>query len=85
LKWSFNKSDELVISFDDVEVAGKETVTIAVSMSLSEEFDNIGESSKYYIEDLTKFNATDKKTGTRISQDDDHKITSINWTTYVFK
>jgi len=85
LKWNFNKSDELVISFDEVEIAGKETATIVVNMSLNEEFDNIGAWSMYYIEDLTKFNAVDKKTGTRVSQDPEKKIEDINWTAYQFK
>ena len=85
LKWSFNKDDELVISFDDVEIAGKETATIVVKMSLNEEFDNIGAWVAYYIEDLTKFNATDKKTGTRVSQDPEKRIEDINWTAYQFK
>jgi hypothetical protein len=71
LKWNINKSDELVLSFDEVEVEGKETATIAVNMSFTEEFDNFGANGKvqYYIADLTKFNAIDKKTETRVSQD----------------
>ena len=70
LKWNINKDEELVISFNEVEVAGKETATIAVNMSFTEEFDNFGESSKYYIKELSNFNAIDKKTETRVSQDE---------------
>jgi hypothetical protein len=54
-------------------------------MSLNEEFDNIGAWSMYYIEDLTKFSAVDKKTGTRVSQDPEKPIEGINWTAYQFK
>jgi hypothetical protein len=70
LKWSINKDDELVVSFDEVEVEGKKTASIAVNMSFTEEFDNFNQSVQYYIKDITKFNATDKKTGTRVSQDE---------------
>ena len=89
LKWKINKDDELVVSFDEVEVAGKETATIAVNMSFNEEFDKFGESVQYYIAELSKFNATDKKTGTRVSQDNEGTIESLRenakWTVYTFK
>ena len=70
LKWKFNKDEELVVSFNEVEIAGKETATIVVNMSFTEEFDNFGESSNFYISDLSNFNAIDKKTETRVSQDE---------------
>lgn len=84
LKWNINKNDELVVSFDEVEVAGKETITIAVSMSFNEEFDNFGETVTYGITQLSNFNATDKKTGTRVSQSSDKPIENVNWTKYTF-
>jgi len=88
LKWNINKSDELVISFNEVEIAWKETATIAVSMSFTEEFDNFWKSVQYYIADLTKFNAIDKKTETRVS-DPTKTLEALRankkWTVYTFK
>jgi hypothetical protein len=93
LKWKINKDDELVLSFDDIEVAGKETATIAVNMSFTEEFDNLNKSVQYYINDLTKFNAVDKKTGARVSEDtvNNKDLVTLRqadpakWTVYTFK
>ncbi len=90
LKWNINKDDELVVSFDEIEVAGKETATIAVNMSFNEEFDNFGKASTYYISKLSNFNAIDKKTESRVSQADGYTIEGIQkhaanwWTTYIF-
>jgi len=76
------------------------TVTVnweKVNMSFNEEFDNFNSSVSYYIKQLSNFNATDKKTGTRVSQDESNgkaytietlaeKIGIANgWNTYIFK
>jgi hypothetical protein len=57
-------------------------------MSFTEEFDKFKESVQYYIADLTKFNAIDKKTETRVSDIDktlDALKTNKKWTIYTFK
>ena len=89
VKWNINKDDELVVSFDEVEVAGKETATIAVNMSFSEDFENFGALKwivQYRIKNISNFNAVDKKTGTRIGEDATNDLASIaaKWTTYQF-
>ena len=92
LKWNINKDDELVISFSEIEVAGKETATIAVNMSFNEEFDKFNQAVTYYIEKLSNFNATDKKTETRVSEDPAYSIALLaaklaqanGWTEYTF-
>ena len=85
LKWNINKDDELVVSFSEIEVEGKKTVSIAVNMSFNEEFDNFGESVNYKIKQLSNFNATDKKTGTRVSESTTKPLSAVNWATYTFK
>jgi hypothetical protein len=85
LKWNINKDDELVVSFSEIEVEGKKTVSIAVNMSFNEEFDNFGESVNYKIKQLSNFNATDKKTGTRVSESQAKPLANVTWATYTFK
>jgi hypothetical protein len=57
-------------------------------MSFTEEFDKFGNSVQYYIKDLTKFNAIDKKTETRVS-DPTKTLEALRankkWTAYKFK
>ena len=66
LKYSVNKDDELVISFDDVEIDMNKNVTFVVSLSFSE-FDDYGESIAYYVAETTDFNAVEKKNWTRVT------------------
>ena len=94
LKYSFNDQDELVVSFDDVEVAAKKTVTFVVS-STFDELDEYGRYIKYEIADEANFNAVEKKTWARIvvvadvSENDQGeevvtKIDTLEWPAYLF-
>lgn len=67
LKYSVNKSKELVISFDDVEVAAKKNVTFIVNISFSDDFDDYGRWITYAIEKQSNFNAIEKKTWARLT------------------
>ena len=67
LKYNVNKSKELVISFDDVEVAAKKNVTFIVSISFTDDFDDYGRWIQYAIEKDSNFNAVEKKTGARLT------------------
>ena len=69
VKWvkaSMNKEDQLVISFNDYELAAKESVTFSVNVSF-EDFDEYGAEVKLWLAKSTDFNAVEKKTGARIS------------------
>ena len=67
LKFNVNKSKELVISFDDVEVAAKKNVTFVVSISFSDDFDDYARWIQYSIDKESNFNAVEKKTGARLT------------------
>jgi hypothetical protein len=62
-------------------------------MSFTEEFDKFNQPVVYYIKQLSNFNATDKKTGTRVSEADGYTVAilaaklaqSNGWTQYTFK
>jgi len=82
LKWKINKDDELVISFSDVEISAKQTSTFAVKASFNEDFNEFGYSIQYNIADMTKFNALDKKTESRVTAQDTYLPSDITWTTY---
>ena len=69
VKWvkaSMNKEDQLVVSFNDYELAAKESVTFSVNVSF-EDFDDYGTTVKLWLADSTDFSAVEKKTGARIS------------------
>ena len=94
LKYSFNDQDELVVSFDDVEVAAKKTVTFVVS-STFDELDEYGSYIKYEIAEEPDFNAVEKKTWARVvvvagvSEDEAGeevitKIDTLEWPSYLF-
>ena len=68
LKYSVNKDDELVISFDDVTIDINKNATFVISASFKE-FDDYGEIVKYYIAETADVNAVEKKNGTRVNLD----------------
>jgi len=65
LKYTANRDDELVISFNTIELAAKEKATFVVNASLSEEFDEYDTVVRYETssEDV---NAVEKKTWARV-------------------
>ena len=68
LKYSVNKDDELVISFDEVTIDINKNATFVISASFKE-FDDYGEIVKYYIAETADVNAVEKKNGTRVQLD----------------
>jgi hypothetical protein len=80
LKYNVNKSKELVISFDDVEVAAKKNVTFVVSVSFTDDFDDYGRWIQYAIEKESNFNAVEKKTGARLTV----KLPTTAWVAHQF-
>ena len=68
LKYSVNKDDELVISFDEVTIDINKNATFVISASFKE-FDDYGEVVAYYIAETADVNAVEKKNGTRVQLD----------------
>jgi len=68
LKYSVNKDDELVISFDEITIDINKNATFVISASFKE-FDDYGETIAYYIEETADVNAVEKKNGTRVQLD----------------
>lgn len=68
LKYSVNKDDELVISFDDVTIDINKNATFVISASFKE-FDDYGETVAYYVAETADVNAVEKKNGTRVQLD----------------
>jgi hypothetical protein len=82
-KASVNKDDELVITFnEDVEIDINKKATFILEASFKD-FDDYGESVKYYIADTADFNAIEKKNGTRVTLNLD-KAGKGSVTTYQF-
>jgi len=70
-KYSVNKDDELVISFnDEVEIDMNKKTTFVLSASFKD-FDDYWESIQYYIDEDADFTAVEKKNGTRVNLDID--------------
>ena len=65
-KASVNKDDELVVSFDDVDVAMNKSALFVLSASFKE-FDAYGDAVKYEIAKDSDFNAVEKKNWTRVT------------------
>ena len=59
-KASVNKDDELIVSFDDVEVAMNKTALFVLSASFKD-FDGYGDAVQYYVADSSHVNAVEKK------------------------
>jgi hypothetical protein len=81
-KYNISKSDrdQIVISFDDVEVAAKKNVEFVVSMSFNEDFEDYSKSIQYSIKEEVNFSAVDAKTESRVQPD----LTGITWPVYNF-
>ena len=58
-KYSVNKDNQLVISFDEVEIASKKSATFVVNMSFADDFDDYGRSIQYAIEKTTDIGCND--------------------------
>jgi hypothetical protein len=78
LKASVNKDDELVVSFNDVEVAAKKKAEVIVKISLADDFDTFGNTVKYQLKD---FVAVDGKVESRVAVNGDYPVMSA----YTFK
>ena len=65
LKYSVNKDDELVISFDEVKIDINKNATFVISASFKE-FDDYGETIAYYIAEPADVNAVEVKNGSRV-------------------
>jgi len=82
LKANFNKDDELVLSFKDVEVASKKKVTWIVSASINEEFDEYAKFIAFALQDADDLTAVESKTNARVSISD-HAGTAVYKLQYV--
>ena len=87
LKYNTNKNKELIISFDEVEIAAKKNGTFVVNMTLADDFDEYNKAVHAYIASYDKFSAVDKKTESRVRISNDMEATSWaeSWPTYTFK
>ena len=65
LKYSVNKDDELVISFDEMTIDMNKSALFVISASLKD-FDDYGDAVAYYLEDNSDINAVEKKTWARL-------------------
>ncbi len=65
LKYSVNKDDQLVVSFDEVTVEMNKSALFVISASLAD-FDDYGDGVAYYLGETTDLNAVEKKTGARV-------------------
>ena len=68
LKYSVNKDDELVISFDDINVDINKKVVFIISASFKD-FNAYGDAIQYYVAKTSHVNAIEKKNGTRVELD----------------
>jgi hypothetical protein len=78
LEANVNKSDELVVSFKDVEVAAKKKSEIIVKIALTDDFDTFGNTIKYKLTDLV---AVDGKVESRVAVNGEYPV----MTAYTFK
>ena len=65
LKYSFNKEDQLVVSFDELTIDMNKSKLFVISASLAD-FDEYGEHVAYYLADKADISAVEKKTGARL-------------------
>ena len=79
-KYNVNRNKQLVVSFDDVEVAAKKNVEFTVEMSFNSDFEDYGKTIQYAIAETTDFNAVDAKTESRVKPD----LSGITWPVYNF-
>jgi hypothetical protein len=65
LKYSINKDEQLVVSFDEITLDMNKSKIFVISASL-EDFDDYGKAVAYYLATESDFNAVEKKTGARL-------------------
>ena len=82
LKWNVTKENEIVLSWDTIEVAINKDVQLIVSVAL-ENLDEFGKVARLVLSDGGDLNATEKKTGARISVAAP-ETTSDAWKVYSF-
>ena len=84
LKFTANKDNELVVSFDDVEIAINKNAQFVTSIAM-ENFDDYGYVARLVLKSSGDFKAIEKKTGSRVSvKNGDTLETAENWKTYKF-
>ena len=66
LKWNVTKDNEIVLSWDTIEVAINKDVQLIVSVAM-EDLDEFGKVVRLVLKDTGDLNATEKKTGARVS------------------
>ena len=65
LKYSINKDEQLVVSFDELTIDMNKSKLFVISATL-EDFDDYGKAVAYYLASTSDFNAVEKKTGARL-------------------
>jgi hypothetical protein len=65
LKYSVNKDDQLVISFDELTIDMNKSALFVISASLAD-FDDYSHYVAYYLDRESDINAVEKKTGARL-------------------
>ena len=68
LKFSVNKDDQLVITFDDMTIDMNKSALFVISASFKD-FDDYGKTVAYYLEKDSDINAVEKKTWARLTVD----------------
>ena len=68
LKYSVNKDDQLVISFDELSIDMNKSILFVISASFAD-FDDYGKTVAYYLASDSDINAVEKKTGARLTVD----------------
>ena len=79
LKFSTDKDGKLVISFNESEIEMNKRATYVVSASFKE-LDKYNQTIKYYLDATTDFNATEKKTGARVTITGSALTASVTYT-----
>ncbi len=72
LKFSVNKDDQLVITFDDMTIDMNKSALFVISASFKD-FDDYGKTVAYYLEKDSDINAVEKKTWARLTVDWNYK------------
>jgi hypothetical protein len=60
------KNDELKVSFDDQEIAINKNETFTVKVSISEDFDQFGDTINFKLDDTTDLNVVETKNSVRV-------------------
>ena len=67
LKFKTTKDDEIVITFDSIELPINKTATFVIEGTFNDEFDDYGKKVNLVVEESSDFNAVEKKTGARLT------------------